>query len=97
MRARRLDGICYRESNCQPMRSARRPVIARPPINSSRETPRMKIAILLTILVGLALAVLAILQHVDGIITADHVAIAFGVIGLIVFALGIFMALVRNN
>jgi len=57
----------------------------------------MKVAILLTILVGLALAVLAILQHVAGIITADHVAIAFGVIGLIVFALGAFMALVRNN
>ena len=59
--------------------------------------PRMKVAILPTILVGLALAVLAILQHVAGIITADHVAIAFGVIGLIVFALGAFMALVRNN
>lgn len=60
-------------------------------------SPRMKVAILLTMLVGLALAVLAILQHVDGIITADHVAIAFGLIGLIVFALGAFMALVRNN
>jgi len=57
----------------------------------------MKVAILLIILVGLALAVLAILQHVDGIITADHVAIAFGIIGLIVFALGVFMALVHNN
>jgi hypothetical protein len=79
------------------MRFACYPAITRQPINSPQEASRMKVAILLTILVGLALAVLAILQHVDGIITADHVAIAFGVIGLIVFTLGAFMALVRNN
>ena len=78
------------------MRSAQRLAITRRP-SAHQGSPRMKVAILLTIFVGLALAVLAILQHVAGIITADHVAIAFGIIGLIVFALGAFMALVHNN
>jgi hypothetical protein len=59
---------------------------------------RLRTAVLITILLGVVLVMLAFLQHfAGGVITADHVAIAFAVIGLIVLTLGAFMMLTINN
>jgi hypothetical protein len=59
---------------------------------------RMRTAVLLTMLVGVVLVVLAFMQHfAGGVITADHVAIAFAIIGLVVLTLGAFMMLTINN
>ncbi|MBF6590401.1 MAG: hypothetical protein IVW57_07695 [Ktedonobacterales bacterium] len=57
----------------------------------------MKLGVLLVLVVGVALLILALLQHFNNLITADHVAIAFGVVGLIVLTLGAFLTLTNNN